>query len=41
MKGFWLIFDGVIDCMALLAGAILVFITGAVCYTIPFPIQKR
>jgi hypothetical protein len=41
MKGFWLIFDGVIDFMALLAGAILVFITGAVCYTIQFPIQKR
>lgn len=34
MKGFWFIFDRVIDFMAFLAGIILVFITGAVCYTI-------
>ncbi len=34
MKGFWSIFDRVIDFMAFLAGAILVFITVAVCYTI-------
>jgi TRAP-type C4-dicarboxylate transport system permease small subunit len=33
-KGFWVFFDRMIDFMALLAGAILVFITGAVCYTI-------
>lgn len=34
MKGFWFIFDRVVDFMAFLAGTILVFITGAVCYTI-------
>ncbi len=34
MKGFWSVFDKVIDFMAFLAGVILVFITGAVCYTI-------
>jgi TRAP-type C4-dicarboxylate transport system permease small subunit len=33
-KRFWIIFDRVIDVMAALAGAILVFITAAVCYTI-------
>ncbi len=34
MKGFWFIFDRVIDLMAFLAGGVLIFITGAVCYTI-------
>lgn len=34
MRGFWKIFDRIIEAMAALAGAILVFITGAVCYTI-------
>jgi len=33
-KGFWKIFDKLSDVMAALAGAILVFITAAVCYTI-------
>jgi len=33
-KGFWGLFDKVLDVMAALAGAILVFITAAVCYTI-------
>ena len=33
-KGFWKVFDKGIDVMAALAGAILVFITAAVCYTI-------
>src|SRR4030043_2113408 len=33
-KGFWRLFDKGIDVMAALAGAILVFITAAVCYTI-------
>jgi C4-dicarboxylate transporter, DctQ subunit len=31
---FWVVFDRVIDFMALLAGVILVFIVAAVCYTI-------
>ena len=31
---FWAFFDGLIDFMALLAGAILIFICAAVCYTI-------
>lgn len=34
MKEFWFIFDKVIDFMAYLAGVILLFVTGAVCYTI-------
>ena len=34
MKGFWQLFDKLIDVMATLAGVILVFICGAVCYTI-------
>ena len=33
-KGFWRLFDKVLDVMAALAGAILVLITAAVCYTI-------
>ena len=33
-KGFWRLFDTVVDGMAALAGVILVFITAAVCYTI-------
>src|SRR4030043_2145438 len=33
-KGFWRLFDKGLDVMAALAGAILVFITAAVCYTI-------
>lgn len=34
MERFWRFFDRLSDIMAGLAGAILVFITGAVCYTI-------
>jgi TRAP-type C4-dicarboxylate transport system permease small subunit len=34
MEGFWKVFDKLSDIMAALAGVILVFITGAVCYTI-------
>jgi TRAP-type C4-dicarboxylate transport system permease small subunit len=34
MRGFWRLFDKLLDVMAGLAGAILVFITAAVCYTI-------
>jgi C4-dicarboxylate transporter DctQ subunit len=34
MRRFWTFFDRMIDLMALLSGVILVFITGAVCYTI-------
>jgi len=34
MKNFWKFFDRLTDVMAALAGAILVFITAAVCYTI-------
>ena len=33
-KGFWRLFDKLLDVMAALAGVILVFITAAVCYTI-------
>jgi TRAP-type C4-dicarboxylate transport system permease small subunit len=33
-KGFWRLFDKVLDVMAALAGVILLFITAAVCYTI-------
>jgi TRAP-type C4-dicarboxylate transport system permease small subunit len=33
-KGFWRLFDTLVDVMAALAGVILVFITAAVCYTI-------
>jgi TRAP-type C4-dicarboxylate transport system permease small subunit len=33
-KRFWTIFDRLTDVMAALAGAILIFITAAVCYTI-------
>lgn len=33
-KGFWGFFDRLIDSMAFMAGAILIFITAAVCYTI-------
>jgi C4-dicarboxylate transporter, DctQ subunit len=33
-KGFWRLFDKLVDVMAALAGVILVFITAAVCYTI-------
>ena len=33
-KGFWRLFDKVLDVMAALSGAILVLITAAVCYTI-------
>ncbi|NWF92295.1 MAG: TRAP transporter small permease subunit [Syntrophaceae bacterium] len=34
MKKFWVFFDRVVDLMAILAGAILIAITAAVCYTI-------
>jgi TRAP-type C4-dicarboxylate transport system permease small subunit len=34
MKGFWRFFDKVLDVMAASAGAILLFICAAVCYTI-------
>ncbi len=34
MKRFWRFFDKLLDLMAALAGAILVFMTAAVCYTI-------
>lgn len=34
MKGFWTLFDKLIDAMALLAGAIMVFITLAICYEV-------
>jgi len=34
MKRFWTFFDRLIDLLAALAGAILIFITAAVCYTI-------
>ena len=34
MKRFWIFFDKLLDLMAALAGAILVFICAAVCYTI-------
>jgi TRAP-type C4-dicarboxylate transport system permease small subunit len=34
MKRFWALFDRLVDIMAGLAGAILLFITAAVCYTI-------
>ncbi len=34
MRRFWLFIDRLIDVMAALAGMILVFITGAICYTI-------
>lgn len=34
MKGFWALFDKLLNIMAALAGVILVFIVGAVCYTI-------
>jgi len=34
MKRFWRLFDKLLDIMAALAGAILVFISTAVCYTI-------
>jgi len=34
MRKFWKFFDRLIDVMAALAGALLVFITAAVCYTI-------
>jgi C4-dicarboxylate transporter, DctQ subunit len=34
MKVFWIFFDKVVEVMAALAGVILVFIVGAVCYTI-------
>ena len=33
-KGFWEVFDKLLDVMAALAGVILLFITAAVCYTI-------
>ena len=33
-KGFWRLFDKLLDVMAAFAGVILVFITAAVCYTI-------
>jgi C4-dicarboxylate transporter DctQ subunit len=33
-KGFWRLFDKLLDVMAALAGVILIFITAAVCYTI-------
>src|SRR4030042_5879393 len=33
-KGFWRFFDKLLDVMAASAGAILLFITAAVCYTI-------
>lgn len=34
MKSFWTLFDKLLDLMAALAGFMLVFIVGAVCYTI-------
>jgi TRAP-type C4-dicarboxylate transport system permease small subunit len=34
MKQFWAFFDKLLDVMAVIAGVILVFICGAVCYTI-------
>jgi TRAP-type C4-dicarboxylate transport system permease small subunit len=34
MKAFWALFDKLLNVMAALAGVILVFIVGAVCYTI-------
>ena len=34
MKAFWTLFDRLLNIMAALAGIILVFIVGAVCYTI-------
>ncbi len=34
MQSFWALFDKLVDIMAALAGAILIFITLAVCYTI-------
>ena len=34
MKAFWTLFDKLLNIMAALAGIILVFIVGAVCYTI-------
>jgi TRAP-type C4-dicarboxylate transport system permease small subunit len=34
MKDFWVLFDKLLNLMAALAGVILVFIVGAVCYTI-------
>jgi C4-dicarboxylate transporter DctQ subunit len=34
MKGFWRFFDKLLDLMAALAGAILLFICAGVCYTI-------
>lgn len=34
MKGFWRLFDRTIEAGAVLAGVILLFITGAVCYSI-------
>jgi len=34
LKGFWGFFDRIIDSMAFMAGAILLFIMAAVCYTI-------
>jgi C4-dicarboxylate transporter DctQ subunit len=34
MKSFWRLFDRAIEAMAILAGLILVLVTGAVCYTI-------
>ena len=34
MIGFWTFFDKLVNIMAALAGAILIFITAAVCYTI-------
>jgi C4-dicarboxylate transporter, DctQ subunit len=33
-RGFWRVFDKLVDVMAALAGVILLFITAAVCYTI-------
>ena len=34
MRKFWILFDRLIDLMAALAGVVLVFICGTVCYTI-------
>jgi C4-dicarboxylate transporter DctQ subunit len=34
MKGFWNIFDRVADLMAILAGAIMAFITASICYSV-------
>jgi TRAP-type C4-dicarboxylate transport system permease small subunit len=34
MRDFWVLFDKLLNLMAALAGVILVFIVGAVCYTI-------